>query len=670
MAQTAAQKLKFMISIDNVVKTYDRGETAVHALRGVSLTVAEGEFVAIMGPSGSGKSTLLHILGLLDVPDSGNYQLYGREIKNLSDDDLAEIRNTSIGFVFQHFNLLPRTTALENVLLPALYSRHRLNQEMGKKFLAEVGLGDRITHRPNELSGGQQQRVAIARSLINHPPLILADEPTGNLDSQSAEEIMGIISGLNRAGLTVVMVTHEDDIAHYARRIIHMRDGLIQRDEPNVAIAPAPNQKNENLKLKSKDNTADKREGWRHFMAGLVANLKQAWRALKANKVRSALSMLGILIGVAAVIAMLAIGQGATQSIEAQLASMGSNLLMMRSGPPHNRGIAMSEGMITRFTRDDISDIKKEIGLVSNVAGMISGRGQVTFGGKNWNTRVMGAEPAYAKMHASEPAIGRFFNEEEMLSKARVAVIGMTIVRNLFPETNPLGEYIKINKVNFQVIGILPEKGATQWWDQDDNIVIPLSTAMDRLLGNKYLQLIEIEAARTEDMEKMQEQITAMIIRTHRLPPSRHDSFNIQNMAEMKAALTETSRVMSWLLSAIAAVSMLVGGIGIMNIMLVSVTERTREIGVRKAVGAKRRDILTQFLTEALVISLVGGLLGIALGWLISFTVSSLAGWASIVTAFSIMVAVSFSAAIGIIFGLWPARKASLLNPIDALRYE
>jgi len=659
-----------MIRIDNIVKTYDRGETAVHALRGVSLAVAEGEFVAIMGPSGSGKSTLLHILGLLDVPDSGNYKLFGKEIKSLSDDALAETRNTSIGFVFQHFNLLPRTTALENVLLPVLYARHRPNQELGKKFLTEVGLGDRIAHRPNELSGGQQQRVAIARSLINHPPLILADEPTGNLDSQSAEEIMEIIAGLNRAGLTVVMVTHEEDIANYARRIIHMRDGLILKDEKNDAATHAPpNRKIENPKSKIQ-NPSSAPSGWAGFSSGLAANLKQAWRALKANKIRSALSMLGILIGVAAVIAMLAIGQGATKSIETQLASMGSNLLMMRPGPPHNRGIAMSDGMVTRFTIEDLSDIRREIAAVSNAAGMVSGRGQITFGGKNWNTRVMGVEPVYAQMHASVPPVGRFFTDEEMRTKARVAVIGLTIVREIFGNTNPLGEYVKINKINFQIIGILPEKGATQWWDQDDNIVIPLTTAMDRLLGSKYLNLIEIEAARPEDMENSQEQIRNLIIRTHRLPPSRHDSFNIQNMAEMQAALHQASRTMSWLLSAIAAVSMLVGGIGIMNIMLVSVTERTREIGVRKAVGAKRRDILTQFLTEALVISVAGGLLGITLGWLISFAVSSLAGWASIVTAFSIIVAVSFSAAIGIAFGLWPARKASLLNPIDALRYE
>ncbi|MDD5484093.1 MAG: ABC transporter permease [Kiritimatiellae bacterium] len=665
-----------MIRLSNVFKTYDRGETAVHALQGVSLEIAEGEFVAVMGPSGSGKSTLLHILGLLDVLDDGNYNLFGHDIHHLSDDALTGIRNTSIGFVFQHFNLLPRTTALENVLLPVLYAHHKPNPEAGRQALSAIGLADRITHRPNELSGGQQQRVAIARALINNPRLILADEPTGNLDSKSAGEIMEIIAGLNRAGLTVVMVTHEEDIARYAGRIIHMRDGMIQRDEPNAARRkmetrnPQISGRPSPPPSRNPPTASSGQNGWKSLAAGTAANLKQAWRALRANKVRAALSMLGILIGVAAVIAMLAIGQGARKSIEDQLASMGSNLLTMRSGPPRTGGVRMSEGMITRFTRENIADIKREIHTVSNAAGVVYGRGQATYGGKNWNTRVMGVEPVYAPMHASRPIVGRFFNENEMLAKARVAAIGMTLVRELFDGANPLGEYVKINKVNFQVVGVLPEKGSTHWWDQDDLIMIPLTTAMDRLLGTKYLHLIEIEVASQADMEKTQEQIRELIIRTHRLPPSRHESFDIRNMAEIQDALTETSRVLSWLLSGIAAVSMLVGGIGIMNIMLVSVTERTREIGIRKAVGAKRRDIMIQFLTEALVISIFGGLMGITCGWLISLGVSYFADWASIVTAFSITLAVSFSAAIGVVFGLWPARKAAVLSPIDALRYE
>jgi len=666
-----------MIRIVNIAKTYDRGESAVRALAGISLEITEGEFVAIMGPSGSGKSTLLHVLGLLDVPDSGSYQLFGRDVHALSDDQLAEMRNTFIGFVFQHFNLLSRVPALENVILPQLYTRRQPNPEHGRSMLEKVGLGDRIAHRPNELSGGQQQRVAIARALINNPRLILADEPTGNLDSASAVEIMGIISGLNRAGLTIVMVTHEEDIARHARRIIHMRDGLIQKDESNVAADIVPSRKFENQKSppQADQPAAEKiansaHAGWEALVAGLQANLKQAWRALAARKVRSALSMLGILIGVAAVIAMLAIGQGAKKSINDQLSNLGSNLLTLRAAPPHLQGIAMSEGMMLRFTREDIVEIKREINSISNIAGIVQGRGQATYGGQNWNTQVLGVEPVYAQMHSSQPVIGRFFTAEEESSKARVAAVGLTVVRKLFGDVSPLGEFIKINKVNFQIIGVLPEKGADKMRDQDDLVLIPLATAMDRLQGKKCFDQIEVEMASLDDMEDAQNNIRSLIIRTHRLPPSRYDSFQIHNLAEMKEAISSSSRTMSWLLSAIAAVSLLVGGIGIMNIMLVSVTERTREIGVRKAIGARGRDIMVQFLVEALVVSLVGGFAGILFGWLISFCVSTFAGWASLITMSSIILSVSFSGTIGIIFGLWPARQAARLNPIEALRYE
>ena len=323
-----------------------------------------------------------------------------------------------------------------------------------------------------------------------------------------------------------------------------------------------------------------------------------------------------------------------------------------------------------RFTPQDVTDIRTTIQAVKRVAGSVSGRGQVVFGNKNWSTRVQGVEPEYTAMRAAQPTVGRFFTADEMNKRVRVVVLGMTLVRELFGEANPLGEYVKINKVNFQIVGILPEKGATGWMDQDDLAVIPLTTAMFRLLGKEYLDSIDIEIRSAEEMEIAQEAMRELIVRTHRLPPSQTESFEIRNMAEIQAALTETSRTMSWLLASIAAVSLLVGGIGIMNIMLVSVTERTREIGIRKAVGARQRDILAQFLTEALVVSVLGGGLGIFLGWLISALVSNLAGWPALVTLSSIVLAVGFSCLVGVVFGLWPATKAARLNPIDALRYE
>ena len=659
-----------MIKLAGITKTYAMGEMAVHALRDVSLRIAPGEFVAIMGPSGSGKSTLLHILGLLDVPDAGSYRLLDHEVARLSDNDLAALRNSTLGFVFQYFNLLSRTSALENTVLPMLYTSDRWgkNTEKAHRRLSEVGLGDRLDHKPNELSGGQQQRVAIARALIHDPRIILADEPTGNLDSASAEEILEILTKLNRQGITIIMVTHESDIAAHARRIIRMRDGIIQSDERTPG-ATAVSTNNVNTPSNIGSLSAPQSNPFA-ILRELPHNFRQAWRALMANKIRTFLSMLGILIGVTSVITMLAIGTGARKSIEKQLASLGSNLLIVRPGAHRMHGVALEAGTVTRFTPQDVTDIRADIQAVKSVAGSVSGRGQVVFGNKNWSTRVQGVEPEYAAMRASQPTVGRFFTADEMNKRARVVVLGMTLVWELFGEANPLGEYVKINKVNFLVVGILPEKGATGWRDRDDLAVIPLTTAMFRLLGKDYLDGIDVEIRSAEEMETAQEEMRELIIRTHRLPPSQTESFEIRNMAEIQEALTETSRTMSWLLASIAAVSLLVGGIGIMNIMLVSVTERTREIGIRKAVGARQRDILAQFLTEALVVSVLGGGLGILIGWLISTLVSNLAGWPALITPSSIVLAVGFSCFIGVIFGLWPATKAARLNPIDALRYE
>ncbi|MBU0715491.1 MAG: ABC transporter permease [Verrucomicrobia bacterium] len=675
-----------MIKLTEITKTYAMGEVAVQALRNVSLTIAPGEFVAIMGPSGSGKSTLLHILGLLDVPDAGSYRLLDHEVTQLSDNELAALRNSTLGFVFQHFNLLSRTSALENTVLPMLYAtgRRGKNTDKARRRLFEVGLGDRLGHKPNELSGGQQQRVAIARALIHDPRIILADEPTGNLDSASAEEILEILTGLNRQGITIIMVTHESDIAAHARRIIRMRDGIIQSDErnagktadttktstpsdtngiPNICFAATIGENQRKPIIAPRANAFA-------ILRELPHDFKQAWRALKANKVRSFLSMLGILIGVTAVIAMLAVSTGARQAIEEEFYSLGSNMLVMRPGARRVHGVAYQAGAVTRFKPEDVTNIRASIPSVKRAGGIVNGRGQAVYSNKNWNTRILGAEPDYADMRAYQPTIGRFFTANEMKKRSRVAVIGMTLARELFGEASPLSEYVKFNKVNFQIVGILPEKGNTAWDNQDDLAIIPLTTAMFRLLGKVYLDSVDIEVNSADEMPATQKQIHDLIIRTHHLPPSQTNSFEISSMGEIQAALDEITKNMTWLVIAIASVSLLVGGIGIMNIMLVSVTERTREIGIRKAVGARQRDILAQFLTEALVISVTGGGIGIFTGWLISTVFAILADWPSLMTLSSILLAVGFSCFVGVVFGLWPATKAARLNPIDALRYE
>jgi macrolide transport system ATP-binding/permease protein len=658
-----------MIRLRDVRKTYRLGGEPVHALAGVSLDIGPGEFVAVMGPSGSGKSTLMHVLGLLDVPDSGDYELLGRTVKGLSEDELAAFRSRSVGFVFQQFNLLARTSAEENVALPLLYSGDGMDAEKPRRLLREVGLGNRMDHTPSQLSGGQQQRVAIARSLVNDPALLLADEPTGNLDSHSETEIIKLLQGLNEKGITVVLVTHEDEIGRHAKRIIRMRDGAVVSDEQVDKGSHAPRST-----VHGKGPAVDSGRlsaVTSHWAREARSHFRQAARALLANKVRTGLSMLGILIGVAAVIAMLALGQGARQSIEQRLASMGSNLLMLQPGATRVGGVTQESGAGTRMTVEDAAAIREEVLHVTRTAPTVDGRGQVAWGGKNWNSFVIGTTPDYEGMRAAKPMAGRFFTVEEDRARARVALVGVTVVRELFGESNPLGESVKINRVNFQVIGVLPEKGSGGWRDQDDVVVMPIQTAMRRVFGQDEVEDIDIEVDSPDNMEGVQAAVTDLMVRRHRVPPSRReDAFRIRNLQEMQDALQQTSRTMAMLLASIAAISLLVGGIGIMNIMLVSVTERTREIGLRKALGARPKDILWQFLIEALLVSVCGGCAGIALGWAITFVLSTFAGWAATVSPSAVLLAFLFSTGVGLVFGLWPARQASKLNPIQALRYE
>ena len=655
-----------MIDLKHASKTYHMGSVEVKALRDVSVSIAAGEFVAIMGPSGSGKSTLMHVLGLLDRPDEGKYWLGKKNIASLSEVELSAVRNRLVGFVFQQFHLLPRMNALENAELPLIYAGRRDLRKRAEEMIREVRLEDRLRHRPGELSGGQQQRVAIARSLVNDPVIIMADEPTGNLDSKSQEEILALLEGLNRQGKTIIIVTHEKEIAEHAPRIIHMRDGRIISDERLAAprTAPAESRTDEII------DTVLSRSERAMRQTKLLDYAHQAGIAMLSHKMRSALSILGILIGVAAVIAMLAIGQGAKKSIETRLASLGSNLLMVHPGSPRHGPVHMEAGSATRFTMQDAQAIGELSDLVARISPSVTGRGQLVYGNKNWNTQIEGVGVAYASLRASEPEIGRFFTEGDVKIREKVVLLGPTVAKELFGDKNPVGETIKINLLNFRVIGVLPSKGAAGWHDQDDVALIPVSTAMYRVFGKDYLDSIYVEARSADVIEQAQEAIKDLVRKRHRLDREDEDTFDVRNMADIRATLEATTKTMSLLLGSIAAISLLVGGIGIMNIMLVSVTERTREIGLRKAIGANNKDIMLQFIIESVLMALIGGGSGVLFGIGAAMLITFFAKWTVSISAASIVLATAFSFFVGIVFGLWPAQKAARLDPIDALRYE
>ena len=649
-----------MLELKKVSKIYRMGDNEVIALKEIDLKVDAGDFVAIMGPSGSGKSTMMNLLGLLDTPSAGEYLIAGRAVSGLNDSDLAVLRRETLGFIFQQFNLLPRMSAVENVALPQFYTKPGADRGRARDLLTQVGLGQRMEHKTQELSGGQQQRVAIARSLVNAPAILFADEPTGNLDSKSEKDIMKILKDLNDQGITIVVVTHEEEIGEQASRRIRMRDGVIESDE---RLIPLPTRKPKAAAFQGASGGG--------FLLQLSELLKQALRTLWSSRIRTALSMLGILIGVAAVITMLAIGSGAKKQIESQLSSLGSNLLILRPASKRVGGVSQEKGT-TRLTPADVQALK-ELAYVKAASPTVSGRGQATYGNKNWNTEVSGAEPPYARMHAAVPAQGRFFSEEENQTRAMVAVIGRTVAKELFGAENPIGQTFKLNKVNLQVIGIVPAKGTQGPRDQDDVVIVPAQTAMRRLLGRSYVDSIEIEidTAAAPDLEAASDRIIEFMADRYHLPNSEASRpFRIFNMAELQEALASSSKTMSSLLASIAAISLLVGGIGIMNIMLVSVTERTREIGLRKAIGARPVDILVQFIVESVVLTLIGGIFGIIMGWAATLAVGRTVGWVTNIELSSILLSFAFSVSIGLIFGIYPAKRASALNPIEALRHE
>ncbi len=696
-----------IIRIEKLTRVYRVGDIEVQALRGVSLTIERGEFVAIMGASGSGKSTLMAILGCLDRPTGGAYYFDGVNVAGLPEPELARLRSERLGFVFQSFNLLARASALENVALPLFYagsaSHGMARFDRAAATLDLLGLGNRVRNTPAQLSGGQQQRVAIARALINNPSVLLADEPTGNLDTRTSQDIMKTLRALNRErGVTVIVVTHEPDIAAYTDRVITMRDGQIISDErqTNNAIAPAsPAQPTAPSELRAGGTPAAGGSLAGLWALGLMI-LTAATQALARNKMRSSLTMLGVFIGVAALIAMMAVGKGANEAVRKQIESLGTNLLVVVPGAAVMGGMRGGLGSASTITVADAEAIRREAPAVASVSYIIRQAGQVQYANKNWTTGIMGVTANYPPTTNWRIVAGRGITQEDESGAALVAVIGQTVSRQLFgANANPLGAVIQAKGVPLRIVGVLGAKGQTPFGtDQDDVIMVPFSTAERKVLGvaapsqeqvplnwayppppNPYnfkqrmtgfVNQIYVQAASPAQVQPAIAQATEILMRRHRIRAGDTPDFSVRNLSQIAETAETSSRIMALLLAAVASISLVVGGIGIMNILLVSVTERTREIGLRMAIGARRLHVLLQFLAEAVLLSVTGGVAGIIMGVALSKGLSLVAGWPAPIVPAAIVGGFLFSAAVGMFFGFYPARKAAGLDPIEALRYE
>jgi macrolide transport system ATP-binding/permease protein len=642
-----------ILELSGIETHYKNGDTTVRALDGVSLKIRRGEFVAIMGQSGSGKSTLMNILGCLDRPTAGSYKVLGREAANLEPDELASLRRETFGFVFQKYNLLATASAGENVEIPSVYAGlpKRKRAERAASLLARLGLGDRTAHRPSELSGGQQQRVAIARALVNDPPVILADEPTGALDSKSGDEVLALLTQLHAEGRTIILITHAENVARHAGRIVRIQDGRILEDTGSFTDQATESVAANNRSFESAVG----------LMASVHEALVTAWRSLGVNIFRTMLTLLGIIIGVAAVVAMLAVGEGSRQKVLDRISSFGTNLMLIRPGAAGIR----NAGDIATLVPDDAVAIKALPNIETALAER-SSRLTVRYGNLDYQTSAQGTGQDFPSARDWPVAEGQFFNADDMKQYAAVVVLGRTVARTLFPDGgSPVGKYILMRSVPFVVIGVMTEKGASpNGSDQDDVVFVPISTGLVRLFGKNYLSSITIKVNDAADIDATQARVETLLKARHNA-----EDFSVRNMASFLQAAMETQDTFTLLLGTVAAISLLVGGIGVMNIMLVSVVERTREIGIRMATGARMRDIMLQFNIEAAVVCAAGGLLGILVG-VIAGLVLRYSGMTVVFSVMPAALAFACASATGLIFGYLPARQAAQLDPVVALASE
>jgi macrolide transport system ATP-binding/permease protein len=659
----AAPRAAPLLSLANVTREFTLGGAKVLALKGVSLQIEAGEFVAIIGRSGSGKSTLMNLLGCLDRPSSGRYEVKGQNTASLSSEALAQLRRERFGFIFQRYNLLPHLTAVGNVELPAMYAglSERERRARAESLLTGLKLGARLDHRPNQLSGGEQQRVSIARSLVNRCDVILADEPTGALDRNTGAELMQVLVDLNRQGHTIIVVTHDPDIAAYANRTIEISDGHIIADRKHAMKVVASTEFVDVVdQEKAKINRQPKRAAGTNRWALFVESLKAATTSMKTHRLRTALTVLGITIGIAAVVSIVAIGAGVKSYMLEKMGSRFTNSIDIYAGRDWEERL---KGEGKKLTVQDLQ-ILSAASFVDRALPLSEHGQQLRFRNVDANVQVIASSVDYFQVRKLRLTKGIAFNEEHVRERAQVIVIDDDLRSKFFGDNiDPIGQTMLVGGVPCTVIGVFEDDQDRRFSAGEGSLLVPYSTGAVRLFGQAHFDRIEVRVRDGVTSEIAERGIEKILTLQH-----GEKDFRLSNRDAMVRDFENAMRGATLGLSLIAVISLVVGGIGVMNIMLVSVTERTREIGIRMAVGARQIDITQQFLVEAVCVCLVGGLAGVLVTLLVAQIFAIFVqDWKMIVTLSSIVAACLFSSAIGIIFGFVPARNAAKLDPVAAL---